>query len=111
MIFRIYKNRDYEIIFNLSDEGAEVTLTGEEDIEFAVFTQLEKKIMMSKSLGDGMEVIDTDSGKIRLKFNPSDTNIDIGSYDYEFYMKDENGDEFTVLQGELFILPTYIERE
>lgn len=62
----------------------------------------------SKTVGDGITVVDADLGHVRVRFTPTDTNS-LGDYGgtlyFEMKYEDDDGNPYTVATGSLALTP------
>jgi len=88
-------------------DGSVVPLDGY-SLEYVV-TSYMKEAMITKSDGNGINIIDAVNGQIEIILTNVDTDIPAELYKHELVLVDSNGRRYTALQGTFKIIDSIVD--
>jgi len=102
---KMYKNKDYNAVFTFSDGKGNVLDLTDYDITFVA-----RKI--SKSPNVIVSALDLATfpleGKGLLKLDPADTDVDLGSYEFQLVGSDDQNEEHMFNSGTFMLKKSFL---
>jgi hypothetical protein len=105
-----YSGDTLKLIITTKDEDGNVIDLRNTDIEWALAESIDPStIVLTKTVGNGIDFIDAQNGQFKVTIDPSDTADLSGRYQHEIEITDTQGDVTTVLTGRFQIREDIIE--